>query len=167
MFAKLFELRDKKLKDNKKKGFTLVELIVVLVILAILAALLIPALTGYIDRAKRKSIVAETRQVVMAAQTLADEEYAKADIGKANITFGEDETITFDEVVKLSEAPGTIESITADKNGVITRVVYSNSGKFCEYSSTAKDNSTDGKYDVTDEKPSTSTGSDSGSDDTE
>lgn len=28
MFAKLFELRNKKLKDNKKKGFTLVELIV-------------------------------------------------------------------------------------------------------------------------------------------
>ena len=67
----------KKLKE--KKGFTLVELIVVLVILAILAALLIPALTGYIDRAKRKSIVAETRQAVMAAQTIADEDYAKND----------------------------------------------------------------------------------------
>ena len=40
----------KKLKE--KKGFTLVELIVVLVILAILAALLIPALTKYIDKAK-------------------------------------------------------------------------------------------------------------------
>lgn len=26
MFAKLFELRNKKLKDNKKKGFTLIEL---------------------------------------------------------------------------------------------------------------------------------------------
>lgn len=65
----------KKLKE--KKGFTLVELIVVLVILAILAALLIPALTGYIDRAKRKSIVAETRQAVMAAQTISDEDYAK------------------------------------------------------------------------------------------
>ena len=39
--------------QNKKRGFTLVELIVVLVILAILAALLIPALTGYIDKAKR------------------------------------------------------------------------------------------------------------------
>ena len=36
---------------DSKKGFTLVELIVVLVILAILAALLIPALTGYIDKA--------------------------------------------------------------------------------------------------------------------
>lgn len=44
----------KKLKE--KKGFTLVELIVVLVILAILAALLIPALTGYIDKAKNKSV---------------------------------------------------------------------------------------------------------------
>ena len=46
----------KKLKD--KKGFTLVELIVVLVILAILAALLIPALTGYIDKANRRRLSA-------------------------------------------------------------------------------------------------------------
>ena len=69
----------KKLKD--KKGFTLVELIVVLVILAILAALLVPALTGYIDKAKNQSIISETRQVVMAAQTLADEAYAKKDVG--------------------------------------------------------------------------------------
>lgn len=64
----------KKLKD--KKGFTLVELIVVLVILAILAALLIPALTGYIDKARNKQIIAETRSAVMAAQTLVDEAYS-------------------------------------------------------------------------------------------
>ena len=36
--------------NNRKRGFTLVELIVVLVILAILAALLIPALTGSAER---------------------------------------------------------------------------------------------------------------------
>ena len=71
----------KKMKNNKK-GFTLVELIVVLVILAILAALLIPALTGYIDKAKEKSIVAETRQAVMATQTLADEIYGTQDLLK-------------------------------------------------------------------------------------
>ena len=45
------------MKKNTNKGFTLVELIVVLVILAILAAILVPALLGYIDRtARRKSL---------------------------------------------------------------------------------------------------------------
>ena len=62
-------------KMKNKKGFTLVELIVVLVILAILAALLIPALTGYIDKANKEKVVAECRMVVMAAQTEASEAY--------------------------------------------------------------------------------------------
>ncbi|MFR8745765.1 type II secretion system protein [Gemmiger formicilis] len=42
-------------RNNHKRGFTLVELIVVLVILAVLAALLVPSLTGYIDKAKKAS----------------------------------------------------------------------------------------------------------------
>ena len=58
----------KRFKRDGKKGFTLVELIVVLVILAILAALLVPALTGYIDKAKEKQIIAETRQAVLPSQ---------------------------------------------------------------------------------------------------
>lgn len=70
----------KKLKD--KKGFTLVELIVVLVILAILAALLVPALTGYIDKANQEKVIAECRSVVMAAQTTASEYYG---LGKGDV----------------------------------------------------------------------------------
>ena len=48
---------------RRNRGFTLVELIVVLVILAILAALLIPALLGYIDRAREKQDVLKAEKV--------------------------------------------------------------------------------------------------------
>ncbi len=62
-------------KDNK--GFTLVELIVVLVILAILAAILVPALLGYIDKAKEKQIVLNAKSCYTAAQAKYSELYAK------------------------------------------------------------------------------------------
>ena len=114
----------KKFKDNKKKGFTLVELIVVLVILAILAALLIPALTGYIDKAKRKSIVAETRQTVMAAQTLVDEAYAKADVGADTVKVDDDNgTVKVSDIKKLAEVTGTIGTVTV-KDGKIELLEY-------------------------------------------
>lgn len=143
----------KKLKENKK-GFTLVELIVVLVIIAILAAMLIPALTGYINRAKNKSIVAETRSVVMAAQTLADEAYAKADVS-GNVSFDKTNTATtgttYASVANLAEVAVTnIDTIvvgTGDRAGVITEVIYKTGGKTCTY--TAGDtNGTDGAYNV-------------------
>lgn len=121
----------KKLKE--KKGFTLVELIVVLVILAILAALLIPALTGYINKAKDKQIIAETRQTVMAAQTLVDEAYAKDSTN--NITVAADGTVKFSDVYDLAEVDGTIEgTVTVSDKGKITSLTYKNSGKKCTYS---------------------------------
>ena len=43
--------------DYSKKGFTLIELIVVLAVLAILAAMLFPSLTGYIDKAADDKLV--------------------------------------------------------------------------------------------------------------
>ena len=55
------------MKKNNK-GFTLVELIVVLVILAILAAILVPALLGYIDRAREKQYVLNAKSWLTAAQ---------------------------------------------------------------------------------------------------
>ena len=61
---------------NKKKGFTLVELIVVLAILAILAAMLVPALTGYIDKANEKKAIATARQYAIAAQSTVSDAYA-------------------------------------------------------------------------------------------
>jgi len=55
-------------KKMNDKGFTLVELIVVLVILAILAAILVPALLGYIDRARNQQYVLNAKSWLTATQ---------------------------------------------------------------------------------------------------
>ena len=122
----------KKMKENKKTGFTLVELIVVLVILAILAALLIPALTGYIDRAKKKSVIAETRQAVMAAQTIVDEEYAKLTDGSTIKELGDATGFTAKAIQDLSEVKGTVNSVTVE-NGKIATLEYNDGSKTCTY----------------------------------
>ena len=75
-----FVMFEKIRKLKNKKGFTLVELIVVLVILAILAALLIPALTGYIDKAREQSLISEGSLVLTAAQATVSEAYGTGDL---------------------------------------------------------------------------------------
>lgn len=54
-------------KKMNKKGFTLVEIIVVLVIIAIMAAFAIPAYNGFIDRARQSEILGEARVFLLAA----------------------------------------------------------------------------------------------------
>ena len=68
MLNKLLNLR-----NRKKKGFTLIELIVVLVIMAILAAAAIPTVMGYIDNSRRASYLANMRAILQAAETTLTE----------------------------------------------------------------------------------------------
>lgn len=122
-----FIMFEKIRKMKNKKGFTLVELIVVLVILAILAALLIPALTGYIDKANQEKVTAECRMAVMAIQTQATSEYgSKGTVDTTGWLTVTDGKSVDSEIRKLAEVSGYWDAkVGAD--GKVTEVKYWNS----------------------------------------
>lgn len=138
---------------NGRKGFTLVELIVVLVILAILAALLVPALTGYIDKAKEKSVVAEARMILQAVQTEVSEIYGTSDwkqigafgtIASANgmpyyigdsqgEEWKEKRESRYEDIVNLAEVPSLSDGTGKFMAGILAtgkvRILVYNDGK--------------------------------------
>lgn len=131
MRKKLSDFRQKMRKD--KKGFTLVELIVVLVILAILIALLLPTLTGYISKANEKKVVSEGRQILMAAKTVAADDYnsdeaTKILCGKTitslNVAAAGTTEPTIEKLAEVKKSKYTSVSITFDVDGTVTLLKY-------------------------------------------
>ena len=49
------------MKKMNRKGFTIVELVIVIAVIAILAAVLIPTFSGIVDKANNSSVIQETR----------------------------------------------------------------------------------------------------------
>ncbi|MCR5727358.1 MAG: prepilin-type N-terminal cleavage/methylation domain-containing protein [Lachnospiraceae bacterium] len=137
-------------KDNK--GFTLVEMIVVLVILAILAAILIPGLLGYIDDAKNKQLEIHGKAVYTAAQATASKYYAKnkpiaGDKDFAGLVKSLSELSTFGEnakaVVYFNSGSGSetykVSGISYTESENEDPTVYFKSGKNAEWTTKKPD----------------------------
>lgn len=114
--------------------------------MAILAALLVPALTGYIDKANKEKVVSETRMVVMAVQTVASEAYGQLGAGKDlcsdNFADGWLSALGQDgkymqEIKKLAEVfdsnPKATFSAVATAQGKVLTLSYNNGVYTCIY----------------------------------
>lgn len=131
---------------KKKKGFTLVEVIIVLVIIAILAAVLIPSLAGYIDKANQKVAVANARNFTMAAQTIGSEIYGE----KGALDNTKTTTFVADSfaLAELSDTAFYVD-VTVTPKGKVTQVDF--------YDGTFKVTYKDGKFTVTPDTTAVST----------
>lgn len=120
-------------KSKEQKGFTLVEMIVVLVIIAILAAITIPALIKYIDKARDKQIVIDARTAYLAAETTISEAYASNTTIPASLEFTNTDTTglpgSANELTGVTKKYKCIVTIDTSNNNSIKQIQFGEGGK--------------------------------------
>lgn len=112
------------------KGFTMVEILVVLVILAILAAALIPAMTGFVEESRGKAFVSEARTAYVAAQSKVTEKVSLQADYYSNAESGEAHKNAFKTAISSSSNPinGMMKDSYTD-GAEIRDIKISSSGK--------------------------------------
>lgn len=116
-------------KQNNKKGFTLIELVIVIAILAILALILIPAMSGYIGSADKSKDQADARSIFTAASIVVAEENptVSQELDSANL----DKVIEKANIDLKDKAKIVVK---VDEKGTVERIFYTNpKGKVTEF----------------------------------
>lgn len=99
------------MKINKKRGFTLIELMAVIAIIAILATVLIPTIIGYINRSRKSVVINQCKNIHRIIELRKVDEQFKfkenekqiKDIFKENASFYNYDLITEKDVNKILE----------------------------------------------------------------
>lgn len=114
------------IKRNKKKGFTLVELIIVIAILAILALILIPQIGTYRQKAEKSNIQASAKTLLSAIQAYnADHDANQINTyNSADLTNSVGSGASGDNSVDLSKVPNSL--ITAGNVTNLQKVAEGN-----------------------------------------
>ena len=100
---------NKQMKKNKK-GFTLVEMIVVIAIIGVLAAMMVPSLLGYIDKANTSNNRAAATNIARMAQTVA------AEMNKSSLSGAfTGKVVTGSVVVTPPASPTTVQQEFVDR----------------------------------------------------
>src|SRR5690554_5352565 len=106
----------KLIRKDKKKGFTLVELIVVIAILAILALILVPAISNYVGEANRAKDAANAKAVYNEAMLIVTTENPALD-DDTGLTSVSGLTLPSGATISYDIKDGTIENFVYTVNG--------------------------------------------------
>jgi len=101
--------------QREDKGFTLIELMVVVLIIAILIAIAIPTFLGARKRAQDRAAQSNLRQTVTAAKTIFTDNETYLDATVTKLTAGEP-AITFLASGASSTGPPTVSVNSTDKD---------------------------------------------------
>lgn len=110
----------KLLKDNK--GFTMIELMVVIVIMLILAAIAIPSFNRLINEANESAATSEARTVLMLAQLEAQQMMIDGDDGQAMTEALSADTEMVKDIMTdagLDEADAALFTFTVEDDGSV------------------------------------------------